>query len=58
MSFTVARKPEARRQLATIWTDATDRNAVTRAADAIDKALRSNPENLGESRSKGSTYLA
>jgi plasmid stabilization system protein ParE len=53
MSFTVIWKPEARNRLATIWTNATDRNAVTRAAAAIDKALKSHPEKLGESRSKG-----
>jgi hypothetical protein len=53
MSFTVVWKPEAERRLATIWTDATDRNAVTRAAGAIDRVLKSHPENLGESRNKG-----
>jgi plasmid stabilization system protein ParE len=53
MSFTVVWKPEAERRLATIWTDAVDRNAVTRAAGAIDRALKSHPENLGESRNKG-----
>jgi plasmid stabilization system protein ParE len=53
MSFTVVWKPESERRLATIWADATDRNAVTRAAGAIDRALKSHPEDLGESRNKG-----
>jgi plasmid stabilization system protein ParE len=53
VSFTVVWKPEAERRLATIWTDATDRNAVTRAAGAIDKALKNDPEHLGESRGYG-----
>ena len=53
MSFTVVWKPEAERRLATIWTDAMDRDAITKAASAIDKALKSNPEKLGESRGKG-----
>lgn len=53
MSFTVVWKPEAERRLAMIWTDATDRGAVTRAAAAIDRALRDHPEQLGESRAKG-----
>jgi plasmid stabilization system protein ParE len=53
MNFTVVWKPEAERRLATIWTDAADRNAITRAAAAIDEALKSRPEHLGESRSKG-----
>jgi plasmid stabilization system protein ParE len=53
MNFTVIWKPEAERRLATIWTDAADRNAVTRAVAAIDRALKSHPEDLGESRNKG-----
>jgi hypothetical protein len=53
MSSTVVWKPEAQRRLAAIGTTATDRNAVTRAAAAIDKALQSHPQILGESRSKG-----
>ncbi len=57
MSFTVVWKPEAERRLATIWTDAIDRNAVSRAADAIDNALKNRPEILGESRSKGRRIL-
>ena len=51
--FTVVWKPEAERRLATIWTEATDRNAVTRAAGAIDQAFKSDPEHIGESRGGG-----
>jgi plasmid stabilization system protein ParE len=53
MNFTVVWKPEAERRLANIWTDSTDRNAVTRSAGVIDRALKDHPENLGESRGKG-----
>ena len=53
MSFTVVWKPEAERRLATIWTDAIERDAVTRAADVIDRALKNHPESLGESRNNG-----
>ncbi|HZW29469.1 MAG TPA: hypothetical protein VFF52_02115 [Isosphaeraceae bacterium] len=53
MNFTVVWKPEAERRLATIWTDAADRTTITGAAAAIDKALKSHPERLGESRGKG-----
>jgi len=53
MSFTVVWKKEAERRLANIWTDSADRNAVTRAAAAIDRTLKISPEHLGESRNKG-----
>lgn len=57
MSFTVVWKPEAERRLAEIWTDAADRNAVTRAAGIIDRALGDDPESLGESRNEGRRVL-
>lgn len=37
-------------QLATVWTNAPERNAVTAASYAIDQALARDPENQGESR--------
>lgn len=40
----------ASNQLAAIWTDATDRNAVTVASNLIDHALATDPENHGEDR--------
>ncbi len=51
MSYTVVWKPGAEKMLALIWTGASDRKAVTRAADQIDSALKRNPLAAGESRS-------
>ncbi|MHC4176588.1 MAG: type II toxin-antitoxin system RelE/ParE family toxin [Planctomycetota bacterium] len=50
MSYTVVWKPAAEEELAQLWTDADDRNAVTAAADEIDRLLRSSPHKQGESR--------
>jgi hypothetical protein len=50
MSYLVRWKPAAERQLARIWTDATDKAAVTRAADAFDATIQRAPLNVGESR--------
>lgn len=40
-------------QLAAIWANATDRNAIAAASYAIDQALANDPENEGESRPNG-----
>jgi hypothetical protein len=48
--FRVVWTRRALNQLAAIWTQATDRNAVTAASHAIDQALAIDPENEGESR--------
>lgn len=50
MNFTVLWRPVAEQRLAAIWASASDRNAVTRAAHAIDTALGIDPERVGESR--------
>jgi plasmid stabilization system protein ParE len=50
MSYTVLYRPRAENDLAAIWVAATDRAAVTRAADTIDALLRTTPLRLGESR--------
>jgi hypothetical protein len=50
MNFTVLWRPVAEQRLAAIWASASDRNAVTRAAHAIDEALGTDPEQVGESR--------
>ena len=50
MNYTVLWMPVAEQRLAAIWTSAADRNAVTQAAHAIDQALRTDPEQAGESR--------
>ncbi len=53
MKYTVTWKPEAERRLAAIWSQTTDRSAVSKAAHVIDRALGVNPEELGESREEG-----
>lgn len=57
MRYTVVWKPKAERQLATIWTDATNRNSVTIAANAIDELLKTQPESVGESRGSNSRIV-
>jgi plasmid stabilization system protein ParE len=51
MRYTVTWKPRARNQLANIWMGATNRQAVTDAANATDQALQVNPDTSGEARS-------
>ena len=51
MKFTVSWRPSARQKLAQIWVGAPDqREAITKAADSIDWALRTAPESHGEAR--------
>ena len=50
MKFTVIWQPSAEQDLATLWMNAPDRNAVALAADAIDAFLRRDPLAHGESR--------
>lgn len=50
MKWTVTYRPSARDELATIWIDALDRNAVTAAAKALEAQLQADPLNAGESR--------
>jgi len=57
MTFTVVWKPSAERCLAEIWTEATNRQAVTKAADSIDSLLRDNPLQAGESRDLNTRIL-
>jgi mRNA-degrading endonuclease RelE of RelBE toxin-antitoxin system len=51
MKYTVVWKPEAERRLADLWVNATNRRAITDAANEIDKQLGHDPETKGESRS-------
>jgi hypothetical protein len=51
MNYRVSWKRVARDQLADLWVAATDRNAVTRAANTLDSMLARDPLNYGESRS-------
>jgi hypothetical protein len=53
MIHTVLWKRHAEEELAEIWSAASDRAAVTKAADDIDQLLRERPLAIGESRSDG-----
>ncbi len=57
MKYTVVWKPHAEQELAAIWNEATDRNALTAAAHQLDQILKTNPEEAGESRSAGTRVL-
>ena len=57
MKYTVIWKPEAERQLATIWTQSANRNIVTESASTIDKTLGAKPDEAGESREEGFRIL-
>ena len=57
MKYTVVWKPGAEADLATIWTNTDDRQAVADAADRIDDILSRNPEEAGESRSQSVRIL-
>ncbi len=48
MPFYVSYVPIAQDQLALIWMNAWDRNAVTRASHEIDRLLRHQPLSVGE----------
>jgi hypothetical protein len=50
MNYAVLWTPVAEQRLAAIWASASDRNAVARAAHAIDEALAVDAERVGESR--------
>src|SRR5262249_51266959 len=49
--------PAAEQELAELWMNSPDRNAVTLAADRIDQALKTDPEQEGESRPDGRRIL-
>jgi hypothetical protein len=50
MKFQVIWKQTAELELANLWSAASDRQAITTAADQIDHQLRHTPEDVGESR--------
>jgi hypothetical protein len=50
MNWSVDWLHPAEQDLATLWTDASDRAAVTAAANAIDAALARDPLHVGEAR--------
>ncbi len=51
MKYSVIWLPSAEDDLATIWTNAPNRDAVSNAARQIDIQLATNPQDAGESRS-------
>jgi plasmid stabilization system protein ParE len=53
MKYTVHWLQRARDRLAAIWVAGPDRQAVTDAANRIDRDLQTNPQTLGESRGDG-----
>jgi len=50
MRFSIFWTNGAQDDLAAIWADATDRSAVSAAADAVDAMLTTHPETKSESR--------
>jgi hypothetical protein len=50
MIFTVLWKPDSQQQLAQLWINGPDRNAIAAAADRIDARLKQDPQLQGESR--------
>jgi hypothetical protein len=57
MRYTVLWVPRAEQELADIWTNAADRDAVTRAAHEIDQRLQRDAPNQGDSRPAGRRIL-
>ena len=57
MKFTVIWSFTALNELAEIWLRASDRQAVTDAAEAIDQLLEADPMDVGESRAGGRRIL-
>ena len=57
MKFRVTWHRAAQRQLASLWNDATDHNAVSEASAWIDQALARMPMQLGESRTGNERLL-
>jgi hypothetical protein len=57
MKWTVLYRRSAQDQLANIWLNAPDPQAVANAADEIDRILASNPLGAGESRGGNTRIL-
>ena len=58
MNYRVYWIAEAEQELAAAWLAFPDRNAVTRAANELDKQLRDDPLHTGESRQSSVRRLA
>ena len=57
MSYTVTWTPAAERRLTELWLENPARRAIADAANAIDTALATNPNRIGESRVLGTRIL-
>jgi hypothetical protein len=57
MRYTVVWQQSAERRLAAIYLECGDRNAVTVAANEIDRLLKFRPTDIGESRSGNLRFL-
>ena len=53
MKYSVVWKLFAETQLTDIWLGASDKQAVTKASDEIDRTLRINPDRIGVPDSRG-----
>lgn len=58
MRYTVCWRPTAERKLNEIWNEATDKSAVSQAADAIESELQSRAATAGESRGDEARFLS
>jgi hypothetical protein len=57
MKWTVIYRPPAQDELASIWLNSLNRQAVANAADQIDRILSDNPLGAGESRDGNTRIL-
>jgi hypothetical protein len=57
LKYTVVWQRQAEAALARLWTKAIDRDAITKAANAIDGLLCREPEKVGESRAGNTRVL-
>jgi hypothetical protein len=57
MNYTVIWLPDAEQELAALWRNAPNRDAITVAAALIDQLLEREPETAGESRPDGRRIL-
>lgn len=53
MKYTVVWAPAAEQELARLWNDASDRGAISDAANVLDRELARDAGRLGESRPTG-----
>ena len=58
MKYTVCWRPSAERKLTEIWHRSSDKFAVTKASNEIDRLLKTMPHDVGESRGGTARYLS